>query len=274
MIVDINPEFGIELVLAAPYAYWLHTQGKLEAVHTTKGMKPFYFFCNNVIEKYNHRTVDNAAAGLNSLPNNWLHHNADALYGKDHSVLTEEQQNKANGQLDYSKWIVPPLKEHYLNSDYNFDKKTIVISNRYNFEHGHAPTGFFDIKCLYEIFNYLTEKNYNIIYKRPNNTEFPLDQEEYNTLQHQVMLKANVEGIGEISDYDLVKFYDNVFLIDDLIKDDYNKNQIEIFSKVDGFIAMAGGNSILASYFKVPVISYVTEGHKEARPDYFGENTY
>ena len=37
---------------------------------------------------------------------------------------------------------------------------------------------------------------------------------------------------------------------------------------------MAGGNSILASYFQVPIISYVTEGHKEARKGYFNEGTY
>ena len=34
MIVDCNPEFGIELALALPYAYWLHKQGKLEKVIT------------------------------------------------------------------------------------------------------------------------------------------------------------------------------------------------------------------------------------------------
>jgi hypothetical protein len=37
-------------------------------------MKPFYYFCDNVEEVYDHRTIDNAAAGLESLPNNWIHH--------------------------------------------------------------------------------------------------------------------------------------------------------------------------------------------------------
>ena len=83
MIVKTNPEFGIELALVVPYAYHLHTQGKLDSVITSKGMKPFYYFCDNVEEKYEHRTIDNGAAGLNSLPNNWLHHNAEALFGVD-----------------------------------------------------------------------------------------------------------------------------------------------------------------------------------------------
>ena len=48
MIVDCNPEFGIEMALALPYAYWLHEQGELEKVITSKGMKPFYYFCDAV----------------------------------------------------------------------------------------------------------------------------------------------------------------------------------------------------------------------------------
>ena len=46
MIIKSNPEFGIELALVVPYAYWLHTQGKLDKVITSKGMKPFYYFCD------------------------------------------------------------------------------------------------------------------------------------------------------------------------------------------------------------------------------------
>ena len=64
MIVDCNPEFGIELALALPYAYWLHEQGKLEKVITSKGMKPFYYFCENVEERYEHRSLDNFKNGV------------------------------------------------------------------------------------------------------------------------------------------------------------------------------------------------------------------
>ena len=30
--VDVHPEFGIELALALPYAYWLHENNQLEKV--------------------------------------------------------------------------------------------------------------------------------------------------------------------------------------------------------------------------------------------------
>ena len=46
MIIDIRPEFGYELVCAAPYAYWLKEQGEHVKVITSKGMKPFYWFCH------------------------------------------------------------------------------------------------------------------------------------------------------------------------------------------------------------------------------------
>ena len=64
--VDINPEFGIELALALPFSYWLHENNQLEKVITSEGMKPFYFFCDNVEEKYDSRTIDNSKAGLNT----------------------------------------------------------------------------------------------------------------------------------------------------------------------------------------------------------------
>ena len=85
MIVDCNPEFGCELALALQYAYWLQERGELEKVVTTQGMKPFYYFCDDVEEKYDFRTIDNQVAGLNSLPNSWIYGNEKnaALYKDD-----------------------------------------------------------------------------------------------------------------------------------------------------------------------------------------------
>ena len=59
MVIDLHPEFGLELVLGIPYAYWLHERGELEGIRTVKGMKPFYYFCDNVEEVYDYRTIDN-----------------------------------------------------------------------------------------------------------------------------------------------------------------------------------------------------------------------
>ena len=113
MIVKTNPEFGIELALSVPYAYSLHKQGKLDGVVTSKGMKPFYYFCDNVIEEFNNRTIDNAAAGLNTLPNNWIH-----------GVNSLEEP----GVLNYDEWEVPPYRDYYKNDEFNMGKMVFILS--------------------------------------------------------------------------------------------------------------------------------------------------
>tara|TARA_Y100001963_G_C6738712_1_gene427765 strand:- start:109 stop:1038 length:930 start_codon:yes stop_codon:yes gene_type:complete len=269
MVIDLHPEFGLELTLGVTYAYWLHERSELEEVYTVEGMKPFYYFCDNVNEVYNYRTIDNAAAGLDSLPNNWIHHCPRLNSG-----------SKINhGVLDYSKWSVPPYKTYYDTDKFKFDKPMIFVSNRYNVEHGKPPMGYFDIPFLYEVFNHLTEKGYGVIYKRPTNHEFPLDQNEANGMRQGYRdIIADVEGVGEITDYQLTEFYDDVFLMDELIKskdtNTYNEIQLQILSKMSGFVTMGGGGSLLCSMFGVPNISYFNASAECTREGYFGPDNY
>ena len=86
----------------------------------------FYYFCDNVEEKYDERNIDNFSNGVQNLPNGWLHHNAMAIYGKDYKELTEHQRNKIMGVLDYSKWDVPDYLNHFKNNKFKFDKPMIV----------------------------------------------------------------------------------------------------------------------------------------------------
>ena len=191
MIVKANPEFGIELALVVPYAYHLHTQGKLDTVITSKGMKPFYYFCDDVREEFNQRTIDNSLAGLDELQNNWIH-----------GVNPLEEP----AVLNYDEWTPPPYKEHYgLDADIiNYDtgwEKSVFISNKYNLEHGQQPFGFFDIQCLYDMFTYITSCGYEVIYKRATNkeSEFAIDENEINSIHKGYTdIVADVEGIGVI----------------------------------------------------------------------------
>ena len=258
MIVKTNPEFGVELALTMPYVYSLHKQGKLDSVITSKGMKPFYYFCDDVREEFNYRTIDNAAAGLNDIPNNWIH-----------GINPELEP----GVLNYEEWEVPPYREHYENKNYDMGKM-VFISNKYNVEHGHKPFGYFDIKCLYDMFTYLTSKGYEVIYKRPLNTEFPIDQNEMGSVQMGLDIRAEVSEVGNISDRDLPKYFDRVHLFDDLVDEfDYNTTQMMIMANTDYFISPCGGNTVLSCLWDRPVITYITQG-KELRPNYFGENSY
>ena len=278
--IKVNCEFASELVCVIPYVHWLHQNNQLERVITSKGMTSFYYFCNDVDERFEYRTFDINSNGLRDVPNEWIHHNAASVFGNEVEKMSEKQWSEVNGVLDYSEWIPPSYAEYYQSEFFDDLKPFIVINNNYNVEYGNDITKslrYFDIKTLYEIFNYLTDKGYTVIYKRPDNTEFVLDQNEMITRNSNVSLMADVQGFGIISDYDLCKYYDRVINLN-LLKDDYdysyNEFQLRLFSSADGFITTNGGGGFLCSYFRKPVLFYVPHG-KELRPGYLTkENSY
>ena len=261
MIVKVNPEFGIELALAVPYAYYLHKQGKLKGVVTSKGMTPYYYFCDNVKEEFQSRTINNALAGLDKLPNDWIH-----------GINSLEEP----GVLDYEEWEVPPYAEHFKNDQFNFERPTIFVNNKLNLEHGEKPYGFFDIQTLNDMFVKLDSKGYNVIYKRAamNQKGFTIDENEINSIRSGLTnIQADVKGVGVITDYQLCDYHKNVTWLDNLVKEDYNLTQLKVMANCEGFITVCGGNSILCSMFQKPTISYVHKG-KELRPNYFGKDSY
>ena len=277
MIINLNPEFGCELALGIPYAYWLHQNGELDKVITSKGMKPFYYFCDNVEEKYRARTVNNKVGGLDSLPNNWIHHNAKAVLGEDLSKFsTEEIGKRVNGVLDYRNWTPPPYSKYYTNSESISDRPMIVVSNKIVMDHLQEPHGYFDIKILSEMFSYLTEKGYAVVYKRPKMNEFPIDENEFSTLNGGYTITAE-SNFGQIDDHELTRHYNDVHLIDEIVEQNthytFNETQLRIFANADGFISIAGGNGIFCSYFGKTNIIYVTTSG-ELRDNYFQENSY
>jgi hypothetical protein len=271
-----NPEFLSELVCVIPYAYWLNKRNRLGKVITSKGMKPFYYFCDDVEERFEYRSFDINTNGLNEVPNNWLHHNAESMFRKDYSELTTEEQSEANGVLDYRQWTPPPYKDHFKSEKFNNLKPYIIVNNNYNIEYGRDITKslrYFDISTLSYIFWYLQEAGYNVIYKRPDNTEFAPDQNEMATLHGGHEFKEITEQ-GIISDYQLCSYYENVHNMNDFESDSYNEFQLECFSGAEGFITPNGGGGGICACFGKPVLFYVPHG-KELRTNYLTkENSY
>jgi len=274
--ITVNCEFASELVCVIPYANWLHQNNQLERVITSKGMKPFYYFCDNVEERFEYRTFDINTNGLNDVPNNWVHHNTDVVFGKSYSEMSDDEKVQANGVLDYSEWIPPSYKEYFKSDKFDSLKPYVVVNNNYNIEFGNnieKSRRYFNIITLNNMFNYLTESGYHVIYKRPNNTEFALDQNEIATLQGGYELKELTDQ-GTMSDYDLCGYYENVHNINNMEYDNYNEFQLKLFSNADGFITTNGGGGILSCYFGKKVLFYVPHG-KELRPGYLTkENSY
>jgi len=275
--IKTNCEFASELICVIPYAYWLHQNNQLERVITSKGMKPFYYFCDDVEERFDYRTFDMNQNGLNDVPNNWVHHNAEAVFNKTYSELSDDEQIEANGVLDYSQWTPPPYKNHFgFWNEFTDLKPYVVVNNNYNIEFGNDITEsrrYFNLQTLSWIFSELTDAGYNIVYKRPNNTEFTLDQNEMATLHggHEFM---EITDQGILSDYDLCEYYDTVYNLNDFDTDNYNEFQLKCFAGADGFITTNGGGGILTCYFDKKVLFYVPHG-KELRPGYLTkENSY
>lgn len=275
----LKPEFTYELVLGVPYANWLHENGMLGTVYTSKGMSPYYFFTDDVEEVYTGRTLDNKQSGVLDLPNDWLHHNAIAVFGTDYGGMTEEEKRKADGVLDYSQWSPPDYQNNFESyNPFEDGDKFIVINNQYNIEKGRMPTRYFDIECLYNMFEMLIDAGYKIVYNRPTNTEFVIDENEERTLKSGLNLRADVDGVGVISDYQLVDYFnDNAVLFRDLLVDQiqysYNELQLRLFSGASGFIGLVGGAGTLSAFYKKPTIMYATVS-RARRPSYWSPDSY
>ena len=155
--IKVNCEFASELICVIPYVNWLHENNQLDGVITSKGMKPFYYFCDNVEEVFEYRTFDINSNGLNNVPNNWVHHNAEAVFGKTYDKLTQAEQTEANGVLDYSQWTPPPYKNHFGFWDEFTDLKPyVVVNNNYNIEFGNDITEsrrYFNLQTLKVLIN-------------------------------------------------------------------------------------------------------------------------
>lgn len=256
--VNCKAEFSIELVLAVPYAYWLHKNNILEKTISVSDTKTLYYFSENHEETNTYRTIDNKDAGLDALPNNWIHHNPDVSDGRP-------------GILDFSKWEMPPFKQYYKNDIFKFDNPLLIISNKYSVEWGGPPVNFIDIETLYYLIDNLSE-HYTIIYKRPKNTDYIADENELAPVG-DIIANVNDENI---TDYELCKRM-GVILFRELKNEypemTYNEFQFKLFANCDNYISVQGGNSHICSLFGTTNINYAVKG-RETHPDYFNKDTW
>jgi hypothetical protein len=281
--IQCNPEFGCEIACAIPYINWLYQHDKLEKVYTVKDMRPFYHFLPDemIIEHFNERTLDNSVS-LKDVPNQWIHHNAKAVTGKEYDELTPEEQRNVNGVLDYSEWTAPEYSTYYSTKMPRLtDKPYVVIFNKFALEHGNMPIGYFDMIMLQQIVEYLTQQGYAVVYRRPSNHDYVQDQNEVNSVHidliNQYGIKAYNNDNDIIDDKQLMSYYSDCFLLEDLYEksniESKNEFELSLYSNAAGFITVNGGNCVLASIFGKPIVVYACEG-KEMRDNYFNDNCY
>lgn len=209
------PEFGYELLSAVPYAYNLHLKGELKDTVSGFDTSCLYFFSPNHVETGCKRSWDNMKKLWNqNFPNIYIHR-------KD---------------LDWDLFTPPPLKEFYKSSKIEFEKETVVIFNRYNYEWGRPPINYLDLPTLEKLFSMLEDK-YQVVY--------------INIKGH----KKYYDGVDplELGDEEVLKKHPKVISINDLINKypdlTYNEIQVRVFANCEKYISSNGGQLILSAYF-------------------------
>lgn len=214
-IIDYHGEFDQELRYVLPFAYWHHLNGTLKQTVSCTNTKPFYFFSENHLERYQKRVWE-AGYDYYDVPN------------MTHSPT-----------FDFSKWARVPLKNHYKNDVFVFDKPLLVIANKYNIEWDKPPINFLDVPALDRIIS-AYKATHQIIYNRPLATQIVGDNSETMDLKEHNWLR------GE---------HPEVLLMNDLYEQhrdrvaSFNHLQLMVYANCERFISMHGGTAALASYF-------------------------
>lgn len=212
--IAFDGEFAPELQFVLPFAYWHYKNGTLKKTISSKFTKEFYYFSPDHHEEFSTRTNQG----------NYNFEMPRILYSHDYKM---------------SKWLPVPLKEHYKNDIYKYDKPTLIIANRYNMEWDGPPISFYSILQLDYIISKLKDK-FTIIYNRPRPENITGDNSE----------------IYDLKEFEwLEKEHPEVLLMEDLYKankdkvNNFNHLQLMVYANSTHFISVHGGTAALASYF-------------------------
>jgi hypothetical protein len=239
-------EFGAEILLYAPYYYYLYTKGLLfhNKITTYKGMKNFYYFIKpeNIIEKDEFRKY---------------------VYRARRPFLVNN--NEHVHRFDMRCWLPPPYKLQFQNTKFVYDKPLLIIHNKYNVEWKIRPFNYFSVELLDTIFSTLKDK-YTIVYIRPTT--------RINLAAYAFSIDKN-DMIEGLKDYELIesKYKDSVILFDDLLMkadSNYNRLKLELFAMCDNYITVQGGNAHMISFFYKKLLVLHKRGSELAAGAYTG----
>jgi hypothetical protein len=213
--ISFDGEFAPELEFVLPFAYWHYKNGTLRSTHSAKFTKELYFFSPQHHEDFQVRSNEG----------NYNFETPRILYSQDY---------------DMSKWLPVPMKAHYKNDVYVYDKPILIIANRYNMEWDGPPVSFYSTEALDFMISNL-KKDYTIIYNRPRPENITMDNSD----------------IYDLNEFDwLAKTHPEVILMENLWKENkgrasnFNHLQLMVYANANHFISVHGGTAALASYFE------------------------
>jgi len=226
-------EFGYEMILSVPYAYWLYNNDILGKTTSSKDTKCFYYFNNFHEETYESRKgylYDREYGGnnLNGNPNKTIH----------------------TYDLDTTKFIMPPYKKIYKNNIFLYDKPMIMVSNKY-YSTGRNENRHLNLEMLETLFDILSNK-FIVIYNRAASDNIVNDQNlvDENFNDFKLIKKINNPNIVDINV--LYKQYKSMF--------SFNTFQCLLKANCESYISVQGGTSIFSSLFGGTNIIYANDG--------------
>ena len=131
-------EFGYDLQCAVPFAYWLHSNGKLGNTIGPMGSTALYYF--------NHHHVED-----------------ETCERKDNHVPDQMNPHRIS---NFRQWKPPDYKRYYQNALFVFNRPILFIHNKYAMEWHRPPVNFFSLPDLQFLFSKLSTR-YKVIYHRP-----------------------------------------------------------------------------------------------------------
>jgi hypothetical protein len=231
-------EFAFELLAVIPYAYWLHSQGRLDFTVSSSDTRCLYYFSQNheerpVVRRYVPITEYPLA------PGGWLRYDRKAF----------------PATLDTASWLPPPYKSVYDDGRFGWSREPCIVCNKFSDEQylwHRAPTNFIATDTLLEAIRRLNAR-YQVIYVRPRAADIVNDHQR----------------IHEQGDIEAVKrAFPEVRTIQELHADhldlSFNELQLRLFASCERFVSVLGGSSYLASYFGGTNVVYARRGWEVA----------
>jgi hypothetical protein len=211
ILLDNNRcEFGYELSMMLPYAYYLWNKKANVKVKTYLEMAPFYPF-------------------LKSSQMTFYSSNSPRRYGYPNNIKIAD----FHSQQHHTCWLFPDYSEYYVPLKLNTDRPLLCIFNKYTSEWGHAPINFLNINSLESLFA-LFQYKYQVIYIHPNPSQITEDHQKSYPFQE---VKKLIDTYNVLTPYD--------FMINSDLT--YNECQIRLMLSCKNRLSVQGGNAMIAS---------------------------
>jgi len=231
-------EFGHELIGLIPWHFALCKKQRVSLrTHSVEGMEPYYFWSPH------HDTERGAVRSSFGLPR---------PNPMDRSTVHMPLVKTPWTQFpDSAHWLPPNFKARFSNKVmvFNNDKRTVLISNKFNDEFGLGhPVNFFNASTLSSLFDAYLLREYNVIYKRPRSQQLLRDvTAQRDSLGDHELIRSRYKG--QVLRYtDIVHFVGSTMGVT-LNGTGMNLVQLQVMANVEEFVSIQGGAAALAAMF-------------------------